>query len=83
MIAAHELTTNDESPVWSPLDDVLAKRPALFAAVATALMLLVAVPFFSMRLGAPDASSDLAFDDHTQGVRLASRGFGPGYNGPS
>jgi putative drug exporter of the RND superfamily len=81
-IAAHELATNDESPIWRRWTNVLAKRPALFAAVATAVMLLIAVPFFSMRLGSADASSDAASTTTHKAYDLLSRGFGPGYNGP-
>jgi putative drug exporter of the RND superfamily len=61
---------------------LMAKRPALFAAVATALMLLAAMPFFSMRLGAADASSDPASTTTHQAYGLLAKGFGPGYNGP-
>jgi RND superfamily putative drug exporter len=81
-IAAHELTISDESPVWRRWTEVLARRPALFAALATAVMLLLAVPFFSMRLGSADASSDAASTTTHQAYELLSRGFGPGYNGP-
>jgi putative drug exporter of the RND superfamily len=82
VIAAHELTTTDESPIWRRWTDILGKRPALFAAVATAVMLLLSVPFFSMRLGSADASSDAASTTTHKAYDLLSRGFGPGYNGP-
>ena len=42
----------------------------------------LAVPFFSMRLGSSDASSDPAGTTTRQAYDLLAKGFGPGYNGP-
>jgi putative drug exporter of the RND superfamily len=81
-IAAARFASSDESPAWRRWTDWMAKRPALFAALATVVMLLVAVPFFSMRLGAADASSDPASTTTHQAYGLLAKGFGPGYNGP-
>jgi putative drug exporter of the RND superfamily len=81
-IATANFTSSDESPAWRRWTDWMAKRPALFAAAATAVMLLVAVPFFSMRLGAADASSDPVSTTTHQAYGLLAKGFGPGYNGP-
>ncbi|HUY59785.1 MAG TPA: MMPL family transporter [Solirubrobacteraceae bacterium] len=81
-ITARALSTNDESPLWRRWTDWLARRPALFAALATCVMLLCAVPFFSMRLGSADASSDPASTTTHQAYALLAKGFGPGYNGP-
>ena len=81
-ITAKALSTNDESPLWRRWTDRLARRPALFAALATCVMLLCAVPFFSMRLGSAGASSDPASTTTHQAYALLAKGFGPGYNGP-
>jgi RND superfamily putative drug exporter len=81
-IATASFTSSDESPAWRRWTDWMAKRPALFAIAATALMLLVAVPFASMRLGAADASSDPVSTTTHQAYGLLAKGFGPGYNGP-
>src|SRR5579875_3360918 len=81
-IAAGSFTGSDESPAWRRWTEWMAKRPALFAAAATALMLLVAVPFVSMRLGAADAGSDPVSTTTHQAYGLLAKGFGPGYNGP-
>src|SRR5579875_582107 len=81
-IATATFTSSDESPAWRRWTDWMARRPALFAAAATAVMLLVAVPFVSMRLGAADASSDPVSTTTHQAYGLLARGFGPGYNGP-
>src|SRR5207244_2623154 len=47
-----------------------------------ALMVLIAVPFFSMRLGSADAGSDPASSTTRKAYDLLATGFGPGYNGP-
>ena len=81
-IATAQFASSDESPAWRRWTDWMAKRPALFAALASCLMLLVAMPFFSMRLGAADASSDPTSTTTHQAYGLLAEGFGPGYNGP-
>jgi putative drug exporter of the RND superfamily len=81
-IAAGEFTETDESAGWARWTEVLSRRPALFAVLATGVMLLIAMPFFSMRLGAADASSDPVSTTTHQAYELLSKGFGPGYNGP-
>jgi putative drug exporter of the RND superfamily len=81
-IAAGDLTVNDESPAWSLWAHTLRERPALIAAAAAALMLVIAVPFVSMRLGSADAGSDKAGSPTRTAYDLLGKGFGPGYNGP-
>jgi RND superfamily putative drug exporter len=81
-LAAGELTTSDESPAWGRWARALRDRPALIAALAAAAMLLIAVPFFSMRLGSADAGSDPASSTTRKAYDLLAKGFGPGYNGP-
>jgi RND superfamily putative drug exporter len=81
-LAAGELTSSDESPRWGSWARALRERPALIAAAAAALMLLIAVPFFSMRLGSADAGSDPAGTTTRKAYDLLAKGFGPGYNGP-
>jgi putative drug exporter of the RND superfamily len=77
-----KLRTSDESSAWARWAGWMQKRPALFAAVAAALMILIAVPFFSMRLGSADAGSDPANSTTRKAYDLLAKGFGPGYNGP-
>ena len=46
-------------------------------------MVLVALPFFSMRLGSSDAGNDPAGTTTTRiSYDMLAKGFGPGYNGP-
>ncbi|HEY6397091.1 MAG TPA: MMPL family transporter [Solirubrobacteraceae bacterium] len=81
-LAAGELRTSDESPGWARWAGILQRRPALFAAGAAALMLVVATPFLSMRVGSSDAGSDPASSTTRQAYDLLAKGFGPGFNGP-
>jgi putative drug exporter of the RND superfamily len=81
-LAAGQLTVSDESPIWNRWAHTLRERPALIAAAAAALMLVIAVPFLSMRLGSADAGSDPGGSPTRQAYDLLATGFGPGYNGP-
>jgi RND superfamily putative drug exporter len=73
---------SDESPLWARWSDAMQKRPAVFAAIATLVMVVLAIPFFSMRLGSADSGSDPAGSTTREAYDLLARGFGPGYNGP-
>ena len=81
-LKAHELRTTDESAGWARWAGLLEKRPALFAAAAAGVMILIAVPFFSIRLGSADAGSDPSGSTTRKAYDLLAKGFGPGYNGP-
>ena len=60
----------------------MQQRPAVFAVVAAAVMVIIAIPFFSMRLGSADSGSDPASSTTRKAYDLLAKGFGPGYNGP-
>jgi RND superfamily putative drug exporter len=77
-----QLRTSDESTAWARWAGWLERRPAAFAVVAAGIMLLLAVPFLSMRLGSSDAGSDPSGSTTRKAYDLLAKGFGPGYNGP-
>jgi len=77
-----KLNTRVESPAWVRWTDAMSKRPALFATVAAAIMIIIAIPFFSMRLGSADAGTDPSSTTTRKAYDLLAKGFGPGYNGP-
>jgi RND superfamily putative drug exporter len=81
-VAAGELTTTDESPAWARWADILQKRPVVLAVSATVVMLLLAAPALSMRLGSSDAGSDPTDSTTFKAYDLLAQGFGPGFNGP-
>ncbi len=81
-VAAGELTTTDESPAWARWADILQKRPVVLAVSAAVVMLLLAAPALSMRLGSSDAGNDPAGSTTFKAYDLLAQGFGPGFNGP-
>ncbi|WP_249011083.1 MMPL family transporter [Conexibacter sp. DBS9H8] len=81
-LAAQPTSSGTPSGPWVRWTGVLQARPALIAATGVLVMALIAVPFFSMRLGSSDAGSDPAGSTTRQAYDLLARGFGPGYNGP-
>jgi putative drug exporter of the RND superfamily len=77
-----KFNTRVESPAWVRWTDAMSRRPAVFAVVAAAVMILIAIPFFSMRLGSSDAGTDPSSTTTRKAYDLLAKGFGPGYNGP-
>jgi RND superfamily putative drug exporter len=82
LAAKGALSESDESPAWSRWAGVLQRRPALFAAGAAVLLLVIAVPFLSIRLGSSDEGNDPSDTTTRQAYDLLAEGFGPGSNGP-
>ena len=81
-LKAGELHGADESARWASWAQRLSKRPALLAAMGTVVMLVIAVPFLSLRLGSSDQGSDPTSSTTRQAYDLLAKGFGPGFNGP-
>src|ERR1700759_1749493 len=77
-----KLQLNVESPLWVRWTGLLSRRPAVFAIAATLVMVIIAIPFFSMRLGSADAGTDPSSSTTRKAYDLLAKGFGPGYNGP-
>ncbi len=67
---------------WGKWSDIVQKRGVVLGLLAAALIVLLAVPFFSMRLGRADESADPASTTTRKGYELIAHapGFGPGYN---
>jgi RND superfamily putative drug exporter len=81
-LADGQLITNETGGWWERWTHVLQARPAMIATAATLVMAVIAIPFFSMRLGSTDAGSDPTGSTTYQAYELLAKGFGPGYNGP-
>ena len=64
---------------WS---EVVQRRPKSIAALALAVMVLLALPVLSLRLGATDQGNDDTTTTTRQAYDLLAEGFGPGFNGP-
>jgi len=65
---------------WARWSELVARRRVLVAVVSGAIMIALAVPFFSLQLGASDQSSDPAGSTTRVGYDLIASGFGVGYN---
>ncbi|TCJ40574.1 MMPL family transporter [Parafrankia sp. BMG5.11] len=72
----------DDRPVggWARWSRFVAGRPAVGAIVSGAIMVAIALPFFSMELGASDQGSDPKSSTTRDGYDLIASDFGVGYN---
>lgn len=64
---------------WSAF---VERHPRLLAAVGAAVMLLLALPTLSLRLGTSDQGNDPAHSTTRKAYDLVAEGFGPGADGP-
>ena len=67
---------------WPKWADFIKRRPVLPAVVALLIVVLVALPFFSLRLGSSDQGNDPVGTTTREAYDLLAKGFGPGFNGP-
>ena len=77
-----ELRVSDESASWARWAGWLRRHPAPAAVAAAGILVLIALPFFSMRLGSVDAGTDPSTFTTRKAYDLLAQGFGRGYNGP-
>jgi putative drug exporter of the RND superfamily len=61
---------------------VITRRPLVAAVAGTLVLVLLAVPFASLRLGQPDDGNDPAGSTTRVAYDRLAEGFGPGFNGP-
>ena len=64
---------------WAGL---ITRRPLVAAVVGTLVLVLLAMPFASLRLGQPDDGNDRAGSTTRVAYDRLAEGFGPGFNGP-
>ena len=67
---------------WPRWADFIRRRPLLPALLAFLIVVILALPFFSMRLGHSDQGNDPSSTTTRQAYDMLARGFGPGFNGP-
>ncbi len=65
---------------WARWAALVARRPGLIALGSGALIVVLAVPFFSLQLGASDQGTDPKSSTTRVGYDLISSEFGVGYN---
>jgi RND superfamily putative drug exporter len=77
-------TAAEPSPrtFWYRWSRMVQRRPFVAGGAALACLVLLAIPFFSMRLAFTDAGNDPAGSTTRQAYDALAKGFGPGFNGP-
>jgi len=67
---------------WGRWAVEIGRRPWTFTLLGGAVLLVLAIPLTSMRLGIPDAGSNPTSDTDRRAYDLVTSHFGPGFNGP-
>ena len=68
--------------LWARWASTVERRPAILAVAAAAVMIVLAIPVLSLRLGSSDQGNDPSSTTTRQAYDLLADGFGPGFNGP-
>jgi RND superfamily putative drug exporter len=71
-----------ESGFWSRWSAWIADHPRIPAVAALAVVVGVALPTLTLRIGLDDAGSDPPGSTTLQAYTMLSQGFGPGFSGP-
>ena len=72
----------DSKGFWPNWADRVQRMPWLSAGAALLVIVILALPFFSLQLGSADQGTDPAGTPTRVAFDMLSRGFGPGFNGP-
>jgi putative drug exporter of the RND superfamily len=80
--AAGDPAPPEATGLWLVWPRIVEASSALVAAGALALLVLIALPVFSLRLGTSDSGTDPAGWTTHQAYAALAQGFGPGFNGP-
>ena len=67
---------------WHRWTGIVQRRPWLAFATSLFVLVLLAVPLFSLRLGSADAGANPPDTTTRKAYDLVAEGFGPGFNGP-
>ncbi|WP_030436393.1 MMPL family transporter [Actinoplanes subtropicus] len=67
---------------WYRWAQLVQRRRMLLAPLALAVIAVLAIPVFSLRLGNSDQGNDPAGTTTRKAYDLLAEGFGPGFNGP-
>jgi putative drug exporter of the RND superfamily len=82
LAASGPVSEQVEAGFWYRWSRSIEHRPTLRAVAALIIVVLVALPVFSLRLGLTDAGSDPAGTTTRLAYDMLAKGFGPGFNGP-
>jgi len=73
---------NHEGSVWFSLSMAIQRRPLWFIAGGGAILLVLAIPLFSMTSSFTDAGNNATSTHSRRAYDLLKQGFGAGFNGP-
>jgi putative drug exporter of the RND superfamily len=79
-VRAGQFAGDQPTGFWARWSQFVARRKVIVAVVSAAIMIALAVPFFSLQLGASDQSSDPKGSTTRIGYDLIATEFGVGYN---
>ena len=77
-----DVTTSDVSRFWLRWAKLVEAHKVLVAVGSLAVVVVLALPIFGLRLGSSDAATDPPSSTTHQAYVALARGFGPGFNGP-
>jgi RND superfamily putative drug exporter len=80
--ASGPVSEHVEEGFWYRWSRSIERQPALRAFGALLVVVVIALPVFTLRLGLTDAGSDPAGQTTRLAYDLLAKGFGPGFNGP-
>jgi RND superfamily putative drug exporter len=78
----HRQDPDNEKSMWYRWSRRIQRRPVPFAVAGLLILVTLAIPVFSIRLGFADAGSGPTDRGSRRAYDLLSEGFGPGFNGP-
>ena len=73
---------SDVSTFWLHWATFIQRRKVMVALGSLAIVTVIALPIFGLRLGSSDASTDPSGSSTHQAYTALAEGFGPGFNGP-
>ncbi len=79
-VRAGTFDLSEHRDFWYRWSHLVERRKLAVGAAALALLAVLAVPFFSIRLGSSDQGNDPQASTTRKGYDLIAQGFGPGYN---
>jgi putative drug exporter of the RND superfamily len=81
-LAANGPVTTEATRFWLGWAKLVERRRGFIMIAALVIVVLIALPITSLRLGSSDASTDPSSSTTHQAYTALAHGFGPGFNGP-
>ena len=81
-LRTHGPVDESASGLWYRWSCFIERRPKLPALVSLLVVVVIALPVFTLRLGLDGASTDPPGSTTLQAYQMLSKGFGPGFVGP-